>query len=471
MKFNSLRRRIAAFYALLLLGVILAVGLVLTFELRSILLDSARAAVDRVGNDIAAVVRGNGTGSFGDTLPIDQELTLPGNLDRWSSPTTYVEVDNAAGQPEGKSSNMGGMTFAPSPPKRTAPVTYSEQATPVGKVLVRDEAISFPGVALTVKVGESLQAYDETLARARTLLAIVMILATVAVVAGSVAIASSAVEPIEALSSAMREISSERLDRRLGPSTRTDELGRLAASFDDMLDRLEAGFARERQFISDASHELKTPLTVINANAQMLERWAERDPTIRAESLRAIRDESASLANMINGMLLLAKAETGDGIPREPVDLASVVVEAVKLERAHAEAKGLALTLEGEVADGARVVGDANLLRQVFTNLLENAIKFSEQGTISIELSSRDGQATVVVADTGIGIEEEALERVFDRFYRADKSRNRQIEGTGLGLAIVRSIVRIHGGTVSAERRPEGGTAFRVTLPTLTSLS
>jgi heavy metal sensor kinase len=471
-RFNTLRWRIASFYALLLLGVIIVVGLVLTFQLRAILFEGARATVDRVGSDIASIVRGNGTGSIGDALPIEETLTLPGNLDRWSSPTTYVEVDNAAGAPEAKSTNMGGMTFARSSAQRSSPILYTEETTRDGHVLVRDEFIRTPGTSLFVKVGERLDLYDETLARTRTLLAIVVVLAALAVVVGSVAIASSAVGPIDRMNAAMREIRSDQLDRRLGPSARTDELGRLAASFDDMLDRLQDGFARERQFISDASHELKTPLTVINANAQMLERWADRDPEIRAESLRAIRDESSGLAHMVNGMLLLAKAESGDGIPREPVPLERVVREAVKLAAPLAEAKQLRLELRVEEGGGeATVLGDPNLLRQLFSNLIENAVKFTESGEIAVSLSATPQTATVVVADTGVGIEEESLERVFDRFYRTDKSRNRQVEGTGLGLAIVRSIVRIHEGSVVAERRPEGGTAFRVSLPTFTPLS
>ena len=185
MKFNTLRWRIASFYALLLLGVIVVVGLVLTFELRAILYEGARATVDRVGTDIATVVRGNGTGSIGEALPIEETLTLPGNLDRWSSLTTYVEVDNAAGAPEAKSSNMGAMTFAHSTSQRSAPVIYSEETTPVGKVLVRDEFIHFPGVSLIVKVGESLGTYDQTLNRTRTLLALVVLASAIVVVVGS----------------------------------------------------------------------------------------------------------------------------------------------------------------------------------------------------------------------------------------------------------------------------------------------
>jgi signal transduction histidine kinase len=271
----------------------------------------------------------------------------------------------------------------------------------------------------------------------------------------------------------MSEITSDRLSRRLGWSNRRDELGSLAGSFDAMLDRLEDGFARERQFISDASHELKTPLTVINANAQMLQRWADRDPKIREDSLAAIGDESASLAAMVNGMLLLAKAESGDDIPRGPVGLGGIVADAVRVSKPRAEDKGLRLELIPMAGDdnGPAVFGDANLLRQLFTNLIDNAIKFTERGKVEVAVSQDGDTAVVDVLDSGVGIEIEALERVFDRFYRADASRNRSIPGTGLGLAIVRSIARVHDGSVTADRRAGGGTVFRVTLPSLTPLS
>jgi len=469
---RSLRWRIATFYALLLIGVITLVSIVLVVQLRSILLDEARAKIDGIGADIASVVRGTSVlNPLGETqLPIVQELTTTGYLDHWSGPTTFVEVDTPMGYTVGKSTNMGGASFDRSYALRMQPVVYRiEQRPQLGTVLVRDELIMYPGVELIVQVGESLQIFDDTLARIRILLAIVLALAALVVGFGSFAIASSAIEPIKRLSAAMGEITSDRLSKRLGWTDRRDELGSLAQSFDAMLDRLEEGFARERQFISDASHELKTPLTVINANAQMLERWADRDPEVRADSLRAIREESAALAAMVNGMLLLAKAESGDDIPREPLDLTPVVADAVRIARPRAEQKGLALTMHenGE----ARVLGDANLLRQLVTNLIDNAVKFTETGSIDVYVERTADRATVTVADTGVGIEDESLERVFDRFFRADVSRNRAVPGTGLGLAIVRSIARVHDGVVTATRRPEGGTSFALSLPAFTPLS
>jgi heavy metal sensor kinase len=474
-RFRSLRWRIASFYALLLLGVMAVVAVVLTLELHSILLDEARAKIDTVGSDLAQTVGGSSPfNPLGDALPIQQTLTSTGALDHWSGPTTYVEIDTAAGYPIAKSTNLGGASLAGTPPTRPGSAVFRQDVRPqLGDVLVRAELVETQqkNSALIVLVGEDLTIYDETLARIRLLLAGVVLVAAIVVVGGSFAIASSAIEPIGRLIAAMGEIRSDRLSGRLGLHNRGDELGRLATSFDAMLERLEDGFARERQFISDASHELKTPLTIINANAQMLERWADRDPQIRAESLTAIREESASLAAMVNGMLLLAKAESGDDIPREPVALEAVVAEAVRNTQPRAAEKGLTLAFPSPNGrPPTSVLGNPNLLRQLFTNLIENAIKFTEAGSVDVAVAVRAGEATVSVSDTGVGIEEEALERVFDRFFRADTSRNRSVPGTGLGLAIVRSIARIHGGRVTASRRPGGGTTFDVSLPTLTSL-
>jgi signal transduction histidine kinase len=302
-------------------------------------------------------------------------------------------------------------------------------------------------------------------------LAIVALVASLGVIVASFLLARNVIRPIDRLIAAMRAIRSDRLDERLGWSNRRDELGALANTFDEMLDRLEDGFARERQFISDASHELKTPLTIINANAQMLERWADREPEVRAESLRAIRDESGALARMVNGMLTLARAESGaDDLPRGPVDLGSLLGEVVRYAEPRAEAKGLSLRYAAP-AKLAIVLGDENLLRQIFTNLIDNAIKFTERGGVEVVLVERataTDPVSVEVRDTGIGIDEPSLERIFDRFYRTDKSRDRNVPGTGLGLAIVRSIARVHGGTVEAKRNADGGTTFVVTLPALT---
>ena len=449
--------------------VVIALGAVaIDFALRSLLVDQAKAQIAQTADQIALVAREASSFGFSeDAAPVLIRLSDRATLDRWASANEYVQIDTAQGQILGKSSNLGGVAFAPVTPGGDMQYTMMR----VGGVrpttmLVLDRVLTdAEGRALAVAhVGERLDIVDELTARARAILLAVTIAAMIVIAGASYFVAQSATDPIERLTAAVAEIGSERLDRRLRWQRR-DEVGRLAAAFDAMLDRLQSAFARERQFISDASHELRTPLTVINANAQMLQRWGDRDPQVLRTSLEAIADESGRLAAMVSGMLTLAKAESGDAIPKEPLVVERIVDDVVLHAREPAHVKGLRLEARHPAAAQTVVVGDAGLLRQLITNLVDNAIKFTESGEVAVAVRRDDGHAIVEVADTGPGIDDAAADRLFDRFFRGDPAHARDIEGTGLGLAIVRSIARVHGGTVSASRRPEGGSVFSVSLP------
>lgn len=360
---------------------------------------------------------------------------------------------------------MGSLHIRPQTVFRNGDATFEVRQMPDGgELLVLDRLLRSDGQPIGIAhVAERLDNVRYVLHEAQTILLWSAIAGALLVGAASFSIAGTAIDPIKRLTEAMSQIGSDQLDRRI-PITRTDEAGQLAAAFNAMLARLEEAFARERQFIADASHELKTPLTVINANAQLLKRWGNDEPAIRDESLDAIITESQQLAGMVSGMLTLAKAESGDQIAKEPLQLERLVRDVVANAQPRAERKGLAL--EAHVAPGdTLVVGDQALLRQMLNNLVDNAIKFTETGRIDVTLTRTGTQAGIDIADTGVGIESEAAERVFDRFFRSDASHSRVIEGTGLGLAIVRSIARIHGGTVSARPRGGGGSIFHVSLP------
>jgi two-component system phosphate regulon sensor histidine kinase PhoR len=176
---------------------------------------------------------------------------------------------------------------------------------------------------------------------------------------------------------------------------------------------------------------------------------------------------------MVSGMLTLAKAESGDEIPKEPLVVEKLVDEVVIHARERAHAKGLLLAADHPPDASTVVVGEAGLLRQMVVNVVDNAIKFTEAGRVDVGVRRENGTAVIEVRDTGVGIDEGEAERLFDRFFRGDPAHARAAEGTGLGLAIVRSIARVHGGTVEAHPRPDGGSVFRIKLPatqdTLTS--
>lgn len=465
---NSLRWRIAGWYALLLVVVTVALGVAITLRFESILRNQARDHVFSTLADIRSAAAPS-PDSFlfsegGDTLIM---LENPDNLERWSSTSTFIEVDDVHGYPVAKSFNLGATAAFGNPGITPATPSTLREVTVQGRpFLVGAQVLVSGNHALIVQVGEPLDQLYRAFSQIEWSIAIILFVAVVAVTLVSLAIAAQITSPINELARAMREIGSEGLHRRLRWKGRRDEVGRLAESFDDLLARLGEAFARERQFISDASHELKTPLTSINANAQMLARWGDRDEVVRKESLQTIIAESASLAEMVNGMLTLAKADSGDAIPKEPLSVASVAREAVNATTQRAGEKGLDLRLEAE-GEPPLVNGDAPLLRQMITNLIDNAIKFTETGGVTVRVSGNDGEAIVEVQDTGPGIDPQELPLVFDRFYRTDKSRTREVPGTGLGLAIVRSIARVHAGRVEAVRPEGGGTLMRVHLPRL----
>lgn len=460
----SLRWRIAAAYALLLVVVLILTSGVIVWRLNSILYDAARARVDVTMNEIAQASQVQNP--FGDPIESFAQLFSSANLAGWESPETFIQVDNADGYPVARTANLGASSIPKGDFLSAAHDTAYRQVTLAGRpFLVEDRLLRSANAAAIVHVAEPLDALTRTFDRVRYTIVVILIFAAIAVIVLSALVASQALGPITKLSRAMHDVGSDRLDVRLEGSDRQDEIGDLTASFNDLLSRLGEAFARERQFISDASHELKTPLTSINANAQLLMRWGDRDEAVRLESLRTIANESASLAEMVNGMLTLAKADRGDAIALEPLSLAHVANEAVKSSSPRAAEKHVALTFTH--AGTPLVEGNEHLLRQLIGNLIDNAIKFTTEGGVHVRVGSDESHAWVEVADTGPGIAEDELGQIFERFYRADRARSRDVPGTGLGLAIVRSIARVHKGTVVAERAPEGGALFRATFEKL----
>ncbi len=456
---NSLRTRIAIYYGALMVAMIVVAAIALNFAFRQILLDQAKLRVNATSDQIVKQIVQSDNLSFAEPEPILVTLGDRANIDHWAGPSQYVQIDNLGGKTINHSSNMGSLILPPQtvfPPHvdHTYRILTERDGT---QLLVLDRELKNGTVPVAIAhVAEPLDNVHDLVARARSIIIAVTLVGGVIALGLAYLVASTAIGPIVRLTEAMAEIGSDRLDRRI-PATRTDEVGRLARAFNAMLARLQEAFARERQFISDASHELKTPLTVINANAQMLQRWGDRDETIRRESLAAIAAESAQLAAM-------AKAESGDDIPKSELDLGPLARDVVAHAHERAAGKGVVLAGTG-IEDDAVVVGDTGLLRQLIGNLVDNAIKFTDVGSVEVAVHRNRETVVVTVADTGVGIDPEQAERLFDRFFRSDASHTRSIEGTGLGLAIVRSIARVHGGRAAAAARPEGGSVFSVVLP------
>jgi two-component system sensor histidine kinase MprB len=245
------------------------------------------------------------------------------------------------------------------------------------------------------------------------------------------------------------------LSRRIDPG-RPDELGRLAASFNTMLEALEGSIGAQRALVADASHELRTPLTSARTNVEVLARSGELEPEERERILADVTVQLEELSVLVGDLVELAR----DGeTPQEPADVRLDLVAEDAVERLRRHAPDVVFTT---ALEPTTVIGVEPRLARAVGNLLDNAAKWSPPGG-EVEVRVRDGE--VVVRDHGPGIDEEDVPRVFDRFYRSPSARG--LPGSGLGLAIVRQVAEEHGGEVSAERADGGGALLRLSLPRL----
>jgi heavy metal sensor kinase len=277
-------------------------------------------------------------------------------------------------------------------------------------------------------------------------------------------LARKALAPMDQLNRLTEEINAQRLDRRLPVVHPEDELGRLTKTINAMLARLDRSFQEIRRFTADASHEMRTPLTVIRTETEL----AFARPLTAEEQqqmLVSVTEECDRLTHLTDQLLLLSREDAGGTRPvRERVELTRLVRHVAETMTPLMEAKDLRFEIAGEI--GKDIDGDETRLHQVFINLLDNAIKYTPKGgKIAIQLQREGDMALVRITDTGIGIAPEHQPHVFERFYRVDKARSRAEGGTGLGLSIVRSIVQSHGGEISLSSELGQGTIVVVALP------
>ena len=269
--------------------------------------------------------------------------------------------------------------------------------------------------------------------------------------------------PVEQMTCIAERISASNLSERINQSKIKTELDRLAQVLNRMFGRLQASFERQARFTADASHELRTPTSVVLAQSE-LALAKPRSPEEYREALESCYQAAKRMASLVDGLLTLARIDAGQlGIHRGPVNLRQVVESAVILLKPLADRRQVELKCDLQTA---QVNGSAEDLGQVVANMLSNAVMYNrEGGEVRLHLDAAERDAVLTVSDTGIGIEESDLPRVFERFYRVEKTRSGNSGGIGLGLAICREIVRSHGGTIDVASVLGEGTAFTVRLP------
>ncbi|MHB1005970.1 MAG: sensor histidine kinase [Chloroflexota bacterium] len=308
-----------------------------------------------------------------------------------------------------------------------------------------------------------LDRVDAAIGRFRQLVPLFTVIGTALSFLGARLVAGRALRPVAVLTAAAAAIAhSHGFSRRVPTGKRQDELGRLALTFNEMLTSLESAYRNQQRFVADASHELRAPLTAIQANLELLERIPGMPAEERGEVVAEASRETRRLTRMVADLLALARADAGVSLRREPVELDRVLLEA------RSEARQLA---HGQVLDiGAlepvQMQGDPDRLKQVLVILLDNALKYTPPGgTVTLSLRNGSGWAELTVRDTGVGIPPDDLPHVFERFYRADPARARDPGGSGLGLPIAKWIVEQHRGQIRLTSEPGRGTTVTVSFP------
>lgn len=320
------------------------------------------------------------------------------------------------------------------------------------------------GGAYTIVLLGSLDELGGQIGRMRSIILFGLPAALLFAAAGGLLVARKSLEPVVTISEQAERISAKNLYERLSVSNPNDEIGRLAGIFNAMLARLDTSFRVMREFVADASHELRTPLAIVQGEADVT---LSREKTVYEyrEALTIIRGQTKRMARIVNDMLSLARADAGEQHLRlEELYLNDLVEDCCQAAQALADPKGVRLTWDA--GEDISFRGDEELLKRMAVNLLDNAIHYTQPGgAVSVKLTCEQSLARLVISDTGIGIPPDCVGRVFDRFYRVDKSRTRAEGGSGLGLSIARLAAESHHGSVDVVSQPGQGSTFTVWLP------
>jgi heavy metal sensor kinase len=349
------------------------------------------------------------------------------------------------------------------------PATAPKRATEfLGKTVplrIWTQKATVAGHVYTIQAAFEMDDFYEALEHFALLLFISIPTLLLCAAGGGYWISSRALEPVDQITQTARTISAQNLSSRLDVPQSRDELQRLSETLNGMLERLEAAFKKITQFTADASHELRTPVAVMRTRAELCLRKARSADEYR-EVIAEVLAELEKTSVLIEQLMFLARADSGaETLHFTSTNVADVLREACHQGSALAEAKQIAF--QEEIPGGSMwIQGDASSLRRLFLILIDNAVKYTPpSGQVEVSLQRNDGYAVAEVRDTGIGIAETDLPNVFERFYRADKSRTRELGGVGLGLSIGRWITEVHSGSIKVHSSPGQGSSFQIKLP------
>ena len=466
MAFKSIRSRLTAWYVTLLAIILILFSVLLNYFLAKRLHES----VDNSLTVSATVVATSATMRLGNSpLPglnqLFEQFMNQGNLNK------FYRIYDGSGNVGSRSKNISASQFPLSQPAYADALEgkNSYETFTVGgqqPIRVITMPILFEGKLINlVQVGTSLEAVQETLRNLKIFLftAVPSVLILAALFLRFMA--RRALKPISRIIDTAREIGQgQELSKRIPVLKIKDELGQLALTFNEMMNRLENSFAQMRQFSSDASHELRTPLTVLKGQNELI-LSKQRKPEEYQEVISSNLEEINYMSKVLEDLFVLSKSDENQvNLDYKPVDLRALVEEVCKHAEILAEEKNIKIIIA--FLEPIEIKGDEVRLRQMVWNVLQNGIKYTQQGgELKISLQNEGDFALLTIQDTGIGIPEEDLPLIFNRFYRVDKARTRDEGGSGLGLSICRQIAEAHKGKIEVESKLGVGTRFKIRLP------
>lgn len=461
MNTRSLKFRLVVWYAGWLGVLFIVFGVFVYASLDYYLERSLREALLRRARLVADVVQRSPLDEAGLASEI-RSYFAPEVNNRFTRATRHGAVIYVSGRPTDQSFDPAQV---PPPPVSSEDESYGHRTLPDGnEMLVAVVSRASQGGRLTIEEGAALAPLHATLQA--WVMALVMglaLLILLAVVGGAVLV-QRALQPVDRITRSAERISSRNLSERLPVPASRDEIERLSTALNAMIRRLDEGFQQTQRFFADASHELRTPLTIIQGELEAVLKNQDADPGSR-EAAGSALEEVERLKNIVESLFALSRLDAGEGQMKfEAVDLAELAASTTDQMCLLAEDRRIVLACpnEGPVVTHA----DRSRLKQVLVNLIDNAIKFTpEGGRVEVRVSRRGDQAVLTVSDNGPGIPPEALPRIFERFFRVDKARSRELGGAGLGLAIVKSICTAHQGTIDVRSDEGRGSTFTVVLP------
>lgn len=461
---HSFRHRLALRFALTLLAIIVAVGVASTLALRVRLYGQ----LDRTLLTLAEVEAQAGASAMGPSFRFHEGVFLARSAHPVSELTRYAELWDEGGVPVTRSANLG-TRDVPLPAEAMGAArdgligraTHTWDGERLRTVVYPLRLVAAQHAMHYLQVSAPLEAVDAVVARTALLTVVLGVAGALAAFAGAWWLAGLATRPVGEIVAQAEAIEAGTLSARITAHAEVSEYRRLVVVLNAMLDRLEQAFKSQRRFVADASHELRSPLTVLKGDIDVALR-RERSAEEYRRALESGREEVDRMAALAENLLTLARTDAG--LPSDqlrPVDLQAVSRRVVERARGAAAEAGLELAFE---SSPALARGDAGLLERAVGNLVENAVKYSPRGArIVVRCGSADGAPRVEVEDTGSGISLEHVPNLFERFFRGDPARSRG-SGAGLGLPIARAIAEAHGGRLELVR-PRPGALFRMSLP------